>query len=80
MVQVEEIEILDSLFAKKRKYQLKEKIERLSDGANHDVRSAFNSAIRVLTLEFFTKTTANKYKEHGEFVSTTHESVKLTLK
>ena len=76
---LEEIEILDSLFAKK-KISIEGEIERLSDGANHDVRSAFNSAIGVLTLEFFTKTTANKYKEHGEFLSTTHESVKLTPK
>ena len=76
---LEEIEILDSLFAKK-KISIEGEIERLSDGANHDVRSAFNSAIRLLTLKFFTKTTANKYKEHGEFVTTTHESVKLTPK
>ena len=76
---LEEIEILDSLSAKK-KISIEGEIERLSDGANHDVRSAFNSAIRILTLKFFTKTTANKYKEHGEFVSTTHESVKLTPK
>ena len=76
-IRLEEIEILDSLFSK-TKISIEGEIDRLSRDATHDVRAAFSSAIRVLNLEFFTTATANKYNKFGDFIKTTHETVKLT--
>ena len=76
-IRLEEIEILDSLFSK-TKISIEGEIDRLSRDATHDVRAAFYSAIRVLKLDFFTTATANKYNKFGAFITTTHESVKLT--
>ena len=63
-----------------KKISIEGEIERLSEmlimmlGQHLILQSGY------LDLEFFTTATANKYKEHGEFVTTTHETVKLTQK
>jgi superfamily II DNA or RNA helicase/HKD family nuclease len=76
-VRLEEIELLDSLFTKKQ-ISIEGEIERLSITSTNHLRESVLSSIRVLTLEFFTKLAVKKYNQHGPFVITKHESVRLS--
>lgn len=76
-LRLEEIELLDSLFTKKR-ISIEGEIERINSSSSYSARNSVQSAIRILKLEFFTNATREKYNKFGDFISTTHESVLLT--